>query len=82
MIFNIIINILIVALFLYSKLLPHNDRLEGSYKSAYQFFDRIFRPVLKLLQKVAQPLRVGQGLAVDTSQIILLIILLVVIKFI
>lgn len=82
MIINIIINILILALFLYSKLSPHKDRLEGKYKSTYQFFDRIFRPVLNLLQQAAKPARVGQGLAVDTSQILLLILLLVIIRFV
>jgi hypothetical protein len=81
MILSIFISILIMALFLYSKLLPHKDRLDGRYKSAYQFCEKIFRPIFNLLQQIAKPVQVGQGLAVDTSQLFLLTILLFILIF-
>jgi uncharacterized protein YggT (Ycf19 family) len=78
----LLINLLIVGLFLYSKLTPHKSRLTGSYLNIFNFFERIFDPLLNLLRKVAKPSQVGNGIAVDMSQIILLILLLLSLKFI
>ncbi|MBC6109908.1 YggT family protein [Pedobacter fastidiosus] len=74
--FKIFVNVLIVGLFLYSKLLPHQDKLNKPYKSAFNFFQSIFQPVLSLLKSLIKPFQVGQGLAVDMTQIALLILLL------
>nr|WP_231424894.1 YggT family protein [Pedobacter sp. Leaf250] len=74
--FRILINVLIVGLFLYSKLLPYKDKLNSKYKSAFNFFQGIFQPVLNFLQTIIKPFQVGQGLAVDMTQIVLLIVLL------
>jgi len=73
-------NVLVVSLFLYSKLLPHKDRLTGSYKSAFAFIHKILDPVLSRLKKVTGTTQVGNGLFVDMSQIFLLVILLVLIN--
>ncbi|GHS87036.1 hypothetical protein FACS1894201_08230 [Bacteroidia bacterium] len=45
------------------------------------FFERIFQLVLNLLRKIAKPVQVGNGFAVDMSQIILLILFLIILKF-
>jgi uncharacterized protein YggT (Ycf19 family) len=82
MVVYLLINVLILALFLYSKLTPYQANLTGKYKSTFLFFDRIFQPVLNLLRKIAKPVKVGNGIAVDMSQIILLLLLLVILKFI
>lgn len=74
--FKILLNILIVGLFLYSKLLPHHDKLDNQYKSAFNLFQSIFQPVLHFLKTLIKPFQVGQGLAVDMTQIVLLIVLL------
>ncbi|MDR6561295.1 MULTISPECIES: hypothetical protein [Arcicella] len=76
LILHILINILIVGLFLYSKLLPYKDRLGGQFKSAFDFFSSLFTPILNGLKSAFKPFEVGQGLSVDMSQIVLLIILL------
>ena len=73
---HLIINILIIGLFLYSKLLPYEDRLTGQYKQTFSFFKSIFKPVLNLFSGI-KPFQVGTGLSVDMTQILLLIILLV-----
>jgi hypothetical protein len=82
MIFYILINVLIVALFLYSKLMPYKSSLTGKYQAAFLGFERFVQPVLNLLRKVAKPAKVGNGIAVDMSQIILLILLLMILKLI
>jgi len=78
----IFVNILIVGLFLYSKLTPYKDRLTGNYLRTFNFFDAIFRPVLSVFRPIAPPAQVGNGIAVDMSQVILIIILLVILKFV
>jgi len=78
----IFVNVLIVGLFLYSKLTPYKDRLTGNYLKTFNFFNSIFNPILSIFRPLARPAQVGNGIAVDMSQIILLIILLVASRFI
>ena len=75
-ILHILINVLIIGLFLYSKLLPYRDKLSGQFKSAFDFFSSIFTPLLNSLKSLVKPFEVGQGLSVDMTQLALLIILL------
>lgn len=78
----ILINVLIVGLFLYSKLTPNKNRLTGKYLKTFNFFEGIFNPLLNFLKKIAKPAQVGNGIAVDMSQIILLLLLLLTLKFV
>jgi hypothetical protein len=78
----IFINILIVGLFLYSKLLPHKSRLTGKYLKTFNFFESLFNPLLNVLKKIAKPAQVGNGIAVDMSQIILLVLFLLILKLV
>jgi hypothetical protein len=78
----IFINILIVGLFLYSKLLPYKSRLTGKYLKTFSFFESLFNPLLNFLKRIAKPAQVGNGIAVDMSQIILLLLLLLTLKFV
>jgi len=73
---KLFINILIVGLFLYSKLLPYKDKLGGQYKGVFNFFNSIFNPVLTASKSLIKPFQVGPGLSVDMTQILLLILLL------
>lgn len=75
-----IVNILIFGLFLHSKLLPYKDKLKPQYKSIFEFFNKIFTPVLKFLKRFVKPFQVGQGLAVDMTQIVLLVLLLIILN--
>ena len=75
-ILHIFINVLIIGLFLYSKLLPYKDKLTGQFKSAFDFFNSIFTPVLNGLKSLFKPFEVGTGLSVDMTQLVLLVILL------
>lgn len=78
----ILINVLIVGLFSYSKLTPVKNRLTGKYLKTFNFFEGIFNPLLNFLKKIAKPAQVGNGIAVDMSQIILLLLLLLTLKFV
>lgn len=75
-----IVNILIIGLFLYSKLLPYKDKLNLKYKGVFNFFYRIFTPILDFLRRFIKPFQVGKGLAVDMTQIVLLVLLLIILN--
>lgn len=75
------INVLIVGLFLYSKLLPYKDKLNPQYKTVFDFFNGIFSPIFNFLKTFVKPLQVGIGLAIEMTQIALLIIFLILLKF-
>jgi len=77
----ILINILIIGLFLYSKLLPYKDKLNPQYKKFFDFFNRIFSPIFNFLKTVVKPFQVGVGLSIDMSQILLLIVFLMLLNF-
>lgn len=74
------INILIIGLFLYSKLTPYKPKLTGKYLTTFCFFEGLFNPILNSFRKIVKPLQVGSGIAVDMSQIILLAVLLTILK--
>jgi len=78
---KIFIQILIVGLFLYSKLLPYKDKLNPQYRSIFDFFNSIFSPIFNFLKTIIKPFQVGVGLAVDMTQIVLLIIFLMLLNF-
>jgi len=77
-IIKIFLSALIVGLFLYSKLLPYKDNLNEKYKGLFSFINSIFSPLLKGLKTLIKPFQVGQGLSVDMSQIVLLVLLLLI----
>lgn len=76
-----IANIFIVGLFLYSKLLPYKDKLNNRYKGIFNFFNSVFSPVLNFLKRYIKPFQVGQGLSVDMTQIVLLLLLLLITNY-
>lgn len=78
----VIISILIIGLFLLSKLLPYKDKLSPKYRKAFDFFNSVLSPTLNLLKKIIKPIQVGTGLSVDMSQIVLLVVLLIALNFI
>jgi uncharacterized protein YggT (Ycf19 family) len=80
-VFPIIISIFIVGLFLYSKLLPFKNKLLPNYRKVFNFFESIFEPIINFLRNVIKPVKVGLGLSVDMSQVILLVILLIILNF-
>jgi uncharacterized protein YggT (Ycf19 family) len=77
----ILIYFLIIGLFLYSKLLPHKDKLNPKYKKIFDFFNKIFSPIFNFFKRYIKPFQVGIGLSVDMSQIVLLIIFLMLLNF-
>lgn len=76
----IFLNITIVGLFLFSKILPYKDRLNIKYKGILVLLNNMFTPVLNFLKMFIKPIQIGQGLSVDLTHIILLIFLLILLN--
>ena len=76
----IVLNILIIGLFLYSKLLPYKDKLNPQFKKIFDFFNSIFSPIFNFLKNMIKPFQVGNGLFVDMTQVVLLIIFLLLLN--
>jgi hypothetical protein len=68
----ILINVLIVGLFLYSKLTPYKNMLTRKYLKAFNFPESIFNPLLNLFKKIAKLAQVVNGIEVGMSQIIII----------
>ena len=78
----LILNLFIIGLFLYSKLLPHKANLNSKYNGVFNFFNGVFMPVLNFLKKLLKPFQVGIALSIDMTQVALLILFLVLLNFI
>ena len=75
---KIFIYVLIIGLFLYSKLLPYREKLNAQYKGIFNFFNTIFSPILSGLKSIVGTFQVGVGLSVDMTQVVLLVLLLII----
>ncbi len=80
--FSYLLNISIVGLFLYSKLLPFKDKLSPNYRKVFNFFNRVFNPFFKVLKNIFTPYPVGGGVAVDMTQIVFLVFILIILNYI
>lgn len=77
---SIIVTILVVGLFLYSKLLPYKDKLNPHYRKVFDFFNIFFSPIFNFLKNRIKPFQVGVGLSIDMTQLLLLIIFLMLLN--
>lgn len=73
---------IIIVFFIYSKVLPHKDKLDIKYLSFFNFTDKILAYILTYLQTIIPKFKVGNGLFIDLSQVLLLIILLLIYKLV
>jgi hypothetical protein len=74
--FQILLVILIVSLFLYSKLLPCKDKLNSNDKIFFNLFNSLLTAMFNFLKKNIKQFQVGFGLFVDMSPMVLVVIFL------
>ncbi|MEO7769084.1 MAG: hypothetical protein ABIS01_16755 [Ferruginibacter sp.] len=77
---QLFLNILLIGLFLFSKLLPYRDRLNPQYKGVFNFFSSIFTPLLNGLKTIIKPFVIGLNLSLDMTQLVLFIGLLLLMQ--
>jgi hypothetical protein len=66
----------IAAVFLHQRLAPHEKGLGRPMGRIFRGTERVFGPALRFFRAKVPPLQVGPGLAVESSHLILLAILL------
>mgnify|MGYP000197474297 CR=1 FL=1 len=76
-ILKIFIFILILSLFIYSKVNSYESQISVKYKKVYSIIKSVLKPILDVLNSIFKPYQIGNNLYIDTSQIILLILLLI-----
>ncbi len=77
---KLLVSVLIVGLFLYSKLHVHESKLSPSFMKVYQPIKSLLLPILQFLNRFFKPYKIGHGLSIDVSQIVLLIALLIILR--
>lgn len=70
--------LLIIALFLFSKLYAYEARILPKYKKGFGYIILVIKPILKAFSQFFKPHQVGNGIALDTAQFVLLILLLLI----
>lgn len=80
MIFKIVLDILIVLLIFYMKVLPYQDKLNEEFKSVFRVADTCFSKILLFMSKRIPNLAIGSSIAIDSSQLVLLFILIVLLN--
>lgn len=80
MIFKIVLDILIVLLIFYMKVLPYKDKLNEDFKSVFRVADTCFSKILLFMSKRIPNLVIGSGISIDSSQLVLLFILVLLLN--
>lgn len=71
--------VLVIALFLYTKLRAVENQLDQKYQGPFKIISSIMSPVLGFFRGLIKPVQIGYGLSIDLSPFILLIILLLIV---
>ena len=82
MIIKIALTILLFLLIFYMKVLPYKDQLNEDFKPIFRAADVCFSGVLKFLDKLIPNLVIGRGIAIDSSQLVLLFALVVLLNLV
>ena len=65
----------------YEKSIPYKDRLKPDYKKVFIFIDKLFSPVLNIINKVIPPLNIGTNIGLSFGSFILVLFLLICLIF-
>jgi hypothetical protein len=70
---------LIISLFFFDKTKNYESKLEGWYLKFFRLSKFLFEPIIKFIARYLKPMKMGQGIFIDVSHIIILFILLLII---
>lgn len=74
------LDILLLAIIVYSKVLPYRDRLSPSHAEYFMFMDRLISPISIRLGKVVKPVSIGNGVLLDMSHFAIMAIVIFLIN--
>lgn len=70
--------LMIVALFVFSKAQAHEKNMFPKYQKIFEYIKNVVKPVLSILSSFFKPFKIGNGLFIDSTQFVLLILLLLI----
>ncbi len=70
---------LFLALFIYSKIKPIEDKLFPENKKKFGYIKQAIEPALEWLNKYIKPYEIGQGYSISLAQFVLAAILILII---
>lgn len=76
---KIFLDVILIALIIYSKVSPYRDQLSSENKYRYQFVDKIISPISIKINSLIKPTSIGNGISLDLSHVILMIFLILLI---
>lgn len=76
-IFRFLLALVVLCLFLYTKVKPVKNSLNPRLKKAYTIIEIFFDKIFIFMGKIIKPVLIGANVSIDISQIIILIILLI-----
>lgn len=71
---------LIVSLFFYDKTKKYEDQLDAGYLKYFRICKSLFDPIMVFINRYIKPVKMGNGISIDVSHIIILLILLLIIR--
>jgi len=76
-IFRFLLALVVLCLFLYTKVKPVKNSLTPRLKKAYTIIEIFFDKIFNFMGQIIKPVAIGTNVSIDISQIIILIILLI-----
>lgn len=76
---KILLDVILITLVVYAKVSPFRDQLSSENKNRYQFVDKIISPLSMRINNLIKPMAIGNGISLDLSHIVLIVILLILI---
>ncbi|MFT5890382.1 MAG: hypothetical protein ACI9Y7_000472 [Dokdonia sp.] len=70
----------VVIIFIYSKLKFVETKLYPKYARIFLQIKKVIEPILNFTSTILKPFKIGENLFIDSSQIIIIIILLFILR--
>lgn len=74
---NTVLIITVLLFQFYEKCYNHKDHLNANFKYIYLFCDKIFAPILKMINNIVKPLNIGSNTQLNVGPFLFMIILLI-----
>jgi hypothetical protein len=70
--------LLIICLFIYSKLQNYEAHLAPNFKNSFGRIKGGMKPILGFLGRFIKPYKLGASISIDAAQLVLLVLLLII----
>ena len=78
---NLIVIIVVILFQFYEKSASQKDRLNPKIKNVFVYCDKVFSPLLNLLNRIFKPINVGTNVQLSLGSFIIIFLLLICLIF-